>query len=514
MQYIPSAIIAFVVAALVAAGIAFNVNPTPPEQTTVSPVVQQAIESYVNQAIQGPIFGSTLPIAGATYNLAGAGVSNTATSITLASFTLKQNGYKIQDSELSDTFYITLEPGSPTKQEIVSCTTNTQNANGSATFTGCTRGLSPITPYTASTTLRFSHGGGTQVIFSNPPQFYNEFLRLQNLSTSTAVLVFSSTTPPRLDHTAAQGTGTYIATTSEFATVDYVNKTTLSGAANGTESVKGIWEGATANESASSTILGGTSAGLVQQARYATDTPQDCSGVTKSCDIWSDLTGHIKQAWIDLTQHFIFTSLFATSASSTNATTTNMWVDSLSASSLVKTNANKQLTSATAGTDYGLQKYTFSTTTDLAATNAYATSTLFGNIPSGVITASSTIEVHGGANGVDSGADGSCIFYLRDATGATILTGTLTAPVISQTFGGGFNGQVLMNGTASAQRYFLQAWSMTAGTINANPGGVNANTEGTSAFALGSGISLHTVLQSTTSGVACTLENVNIIVNP
>lgn len=254
-----------------------------------------------------PQFGAantTVLVGGTTYNLSGSGVSSSATSITLASLTLPQNGYKIQDSDLSATFYLTLEPGNRTRQEFVSCTTVVQNAAGTATLSGCTRGLSPVTPFTASSTLQFAHAGGAQVIFSDPPQLFNDFYALGNVATSTNILVFSSTTPPRLDFVGVQANGTYIATTSEFASIAYVNAISVAGASNGTESVKGIWEGATALEQASSTILGGTGAGLLMQAQYATDTPQyGCAvGYTATagagCAIVADLTGKIKAAWL------------------------------------------------------------------------------------------------------------------------------------------------------------------------------------------------------------------------
>lgn len=126
-----------------------------------------------------------LPIAGSTYALAGGGVSPSATSITLQSFTLKQTGQKIADADLSDTFFITLEAGNNTRQEIASCTTVVQNANNTATLSGCTRGLSPITPFTASSTLKFSHGGGTAVTFADPPQFFNQYTAKENNETIT-----------------------------------------------------------------------------------------------------------------------------------------------------------------------------------------------------------------------------------------------------------------------------------------------------------------------------------------
>lgn len=155
--------------------------------------IKTQVDQYIEQSLEdNAIFGSVLPIAGTTYNLSGAGISNSATTIVLQSLTLTQIGYPIQDSELSDTFYITLEPGSRSKQEIVSCTTVTQNANGTASLTGCTRGLSPITPYTASSSLRFSHAGGSQVIFSDPPQLFNLYAAKENNETITGSWLFPS----------------------------------------------------------------------------------------------------------------------------------------------------------------------------------------------------------------------------------------------------------------------------------------------------------------------------------
>lgn len=130
--------------------------------------------------ISNVVEATVLPIAGSTYNLAGNGVSSTGNSVTLSSFTIKQTGQIIRDSDMSDTFYLTIEPGNPTRQEIVSCTTVTQNANNTATLGNCSRGLSPITPYTASTTLRLPHAGGVPVIFSDAPQLFNSYPAKEN----------------------------------------------------------------------------------------------------------------------------------------------------------------------------------------------------------------------------------------------------------------------------------------------------------------------------------------------
>src|SRR3990167_3177448 len=54
---------------------------------------------------------STLPVAGVTYNLAGSGITSSATSITLQSLTIPQTAYELQDADFSAIFFLTLEPG-------------------------------------------------------------------------------------------------------------------------------------------------------------------------------------------------------------------------------------------------------------------------------------------------------------------------------------------------------------------------------------------------------------------
>lgn len=150
----------------VAIGSFFGVTPEPEVPYVPETVYVQESENLGADAV--------LPIAGTTYYLAGTGISSSATSFSLTSFTITQNGKKIQDSDMSAMFYFTLEPGSRTRQEIVACTTVVQNADGTATISGCTRGMAPVTPYTASTTLQFAHSGGSIAVISNPPQLYNQ----------------------------------------------------------------------------------------------------------------------------------------------------------------------------------------------------------------------------------------------------------------------------------------------------------------------------------------------------
>lgn len=261
-------------------------------------------------------------IGGFPYFLAGSGVSSSGTSITLTSFTLPQTGYEILTSDLSTPFYITFEPGSTGRQEFASCTTVTQNpSNTTAVLSGCTRGLLPIAPYTANSSYAFSHSGGTTVIFSNSPQFYQQFLALGNVATSTNILIFSSTTPPRYDNVGVQGQGSAIATTAEFASVAYVNATAVAGAPNASTAVKGIAQIATGTQAASSTLTGSTGAILVLGNGIATDTPTTLSATRV---LMSDLTGHLKQAWLDLTAAWTWSGLGTFSGGLTSTATTTL----------------------------------------------------------------------------------------------------------------------------------------------------------------------------------------------
>lgn len=186
--------------------------------------------------VTGMLSGDSTKTAGLlTYYLSGSGVTSSATSITLTSLTLPQNGYEIQDSDLSDTFYLTLEPGNRTKQEFVSCTTLSQSGSDTtATLSGCIRGLSPVTPYTASTTLQFAHGGGTSIVFSNPPQLYNDITFKNNDETIANTWTFSSTSRPRLDVDVTT------AVSAEFVTYGQLNAVTIGQVGTSTELVLGL----------------------------------------------------------------------------------------------------------------------------------------------------------------------------------------------------------------------------------------------------------------------------------
>lgn len=217
---------------------------------------------YVDAPQEEPLgVTAVLPVAGTTYYLAGTGMSSSATSFTLTSFTITQNGKKIQDADMSETFYFTIEPGSRTRQEIVECTTVTQNANDTATISGCSRGMAPVTPYTASSTLQFAHAGGSVAVLSNPPQLYNQLAFKDNDLTITGAWL--APTPINSSGIATKGYVDSVVTGGAI-TLDNVSVGAIAGEtfATGTivyfDSVQQEWMKASATTSASSTatILG------------------------------------------------------------------------------------------------------------------------------------------------------------------------------------------------------------------------------------------------------------------
>lgn len=256
------------------------------------------------------VVGATLPIAGVTYSLAGSGTTASATSITLTSLTVPQTGYELIDSNFSDTFYVTLEPGNQNRQEIISCTTVTQNANNTATLSGCSRGLLPFSPFTASTTYAFSHGGGTKVIFSDPPQLFNEFAAKGNAESITRVWTFDQ--HPLSSPTLGTPTTTY-----QYVTKQYADNVALQGAATSTETQAGIAELSTQIEMASTTDYGATRP-LVLQAKYATSTCQIAGlyiPVTQN-------DGKISSVCLDLTESYSWTGIHSWTATTTFTTST------------------------------------------------------------------------------------------------------------------------------------------------------------------------------------------------
>lgn len=288
-----STILSAIASVITAAAVAINAFIFP------APVVIAPSDAITaERPISGPaeaVLGAdgTLPLAGTVYTLAGSGVSGSATSIVLSSLTIPQTGYEILDADLSSTFYLTLEPGNRTRQEIVSCTTVAQSGSDStATLSGCTRGLLPFSPYTASSTYQFAHGGGTAAVFSNPPQLYNEFTSKSNDETITGLWLFPEPT-----------------NASSTATKNYADALAIAGAPNGSLTQKGIYEEATKAQTAAGTATDTTGADLIAPNSYFNATQSATTTVPVT-----GTNGKLSQSFLDLTEGFTFSGNVTSSA--------------------------------------------------------------------------------------------------------------------------------------------------------------------------------------------------------
>lgn len=181
-------ITSFITGIMVAIGGFFT--PTPMQDAPIEPA-----------PIQEESFGAFSPVAGGTYRLKTS-IGTSDTTIILSAFTEPITGNPLTMTSLAtDIGYATIDPQSSTRKEFVSFTGITQNADGSATLSGVSRGLGFQSPFTASSTLRKSHPGQSIFILSDSPQLFSEYARRRSNETITGQWTFTtfpitpSTTP-------------------------------------------------------------------------------------------------------------------------------------------------------------------------------------------------------------------------------------------------------------------------------------------------------------------------------
>lgn len=197
---------------------------------------------------QGMEVGATQQaVGGKVYYLSGSGVSASATTIGLTSFTIAGDTQKLVMADFGTLGCGTIEPGNATKQEFVSFTGVTQNGDGTATLSGVTRGLSPISPYSASTTLQKAHAGASSFVISNsPPCFYEGYANKTISQAITGQWTYNTVLP----------SSTLTATTSDqFVRKGLLDATAFQGAATSTKTNGGIVELATATEASQGLAL-------------------------------------------------------------------------------------------------------------------------------------------------------------------------------------------------------------------------------------------------------------------
>jgi hypothetical protein len=155
-----------------------------------------------------------------------AGRKTLASSITTSSTTISlsdlnsRDGTALTMTDFGDIGFATLDPAGST-MELVSFT-----GISSASLTGVTRGLGFEAPYTNVAALQKAHAAGSKLVFSNSPQFYNEFGGKDNDETITGVWTFTSTALPTLDSYAAPTTD------EQLASKKYVDDVAAGGSAS------------------------------------------------------------------------------------------------------------------------------------------------------------------------------------------------------------------------------------------------------------------------------------------
>lgn len=120
-----------------------------------------------------------------TFTLAGSGVSQGDTTLTLVSFN-GINGVALTMSNFGTIGYGTCEPSSGRNEEQISFTGITPNMDGTVTLTGIKSVLN-ISPYTETSSFSQGHPGATTFIISNTAGFYNTFANKENDEDITGV---------------------------------------------------------------------------------------------------------------------------------------------------------------------------------------------------------------------------------------------------------------------------------------------------------------------------------------
>ncbi len=193
--------------------------------------------------------------SGQTFTL-GSSVSSTATSILLSSFTEPVTGTPYTMTLInSDIVFGTIAPKT-SNSEFISFTGITQNADGTATLTGVTRGLAKKYPFTTDAAYKLPHAGQSQFIISDAPQVFTEYSAIINNETITGKKTF-----PNDDvSNAGIATDTDTAVATAFVTLGQLSRQAISGASNASTTVKGIVQLPTQAQVDAKTTTGSTGA--------------------------------------------------------------------------------------------------------------------------------------------------------------------------------------------------------------------------------------------------------------
>lgn len=368
--------------------------------------------------VAAPSFGSVNPVGGVSYSLAGAGINSTQATIPLASFTTP-DGRPLTMSMFGTLGYGALEPQTAAKLEDVTFSGIVQNANGTATLTGVTRGNDFVTPYAASTTLAHSHAGGATFILTNTAGFYTQFAAVNNAQTISGVWTFASTSAPQYD-------AAYNASGNQLVSFAQLNGVVIQGAGTSTESALGLVQLANASQTGAGTASSSAGAPLVIENKFATTTPGVlCTGGSWKCLV-AATNGKISHAWLDLTAAFSFsgglTSTATTTIEGSNVNSNALIINSLAyALPAVRAASSTVLMENGAGSlSFELPQVSTLAIAGLSTSNNSSTTTLqVTKIPANTINANTLIRVYSSQVSGGSNCFGTLDFGTGSATTST-----------------------------------------------------------------------------------------------
>jgi hypothetical protein len=170
--------------------------------------------------------------------LAGSGVSIGAVEMILTSL-VDLEGNTISMTDVGSKGFATIEPNSSDREEAITFTGITQNADGTATITGIKNQLGKA-PYTETSGLLKSHPGGVKFVLSNTAGFHDAMSSKKNDETIEGTWTFTNPKYPRMDDVSTAPTDD-----EELASKKYVDDT----AGGSPISINRVIPSATAGES-------------------------------------------------------------------------------------------------------------------------------------------------------------------------------------------------------------------------------------------------------------------------
>ncbi len=346
------------------------------------------------------------------------------TTLIVTSITTK-DGYTLSPTVLGNKIVLSINPGA-SNSETVLCTGLTTSTK---TFTGCTFGYRFDNPTLTTTNNIQPHSPGESVIISNPDTYLSQvYMTLDGDSTITAndtvtglwtfnTLPYLSTSTPTDPRQAVS--------------LYQFQQATSTGGTNGSELVKGVWQGATGAQAGASTLTGSTGARLVVPTSITTST----GGVTSTIPVTRSDNGRLDATFGGLAwslANLDGNTLVVQNPASATSTPTATSIPIATASGTLDTWVSSNLQTYTAGEAINasagpLAVYLQTDGKVYKTTSATASTTIFGFIGFALmrqsVSANASILVQtGGVVPLFSGLTTSSLYYLNGTAGQVSTT--------------------------------------------------------------------------------------------